>query len=568
MTDVYVRGSGRVVFARDDFMSAGGQAKVYKKGNIAYKVFHSTDEMIPEAKIQELQVLDNPHIIKPLDILLTKDNIPVGFTSSWVNGISICKVFVTGFRKRNSITDNHTLKLVKNIAETTSYIHRNNCIVRDGNQLNYLVSSDWVTPYFIDVNAWKTPSYPADAIMSTVRDWLNPDEVSELADWYAFAVLSFWLFVGVHPYMGNHPNYKQKNIEEMIKIRALDKVWALDSEVTIAPNARVNSIPNHYLDWYSAIFKDGVRCAPPDQPGVIVKIPMGPTIITGTNHFVTKEIEKVSGNIIWVSHMDGNMVIKTPEYVYINSQGHVSKKDTHITFCDLKQVPIFSNIVDGKLEHNSLTSTIRKIVSPDATELMTVGNHLFYRYGDKLVELEMTYAPGLDRIHPIAKTDWTIMSNSEIYAGVIFQNMLGNIYITIPIPCVNDLTSLIEKKIPELSKCKIIDAKHKNNVVAIFIIENNNYKILVLRFDEDYNTYDYREIQCSNIGDINMASLDNGTTVLIPEDGIIELFSNRPFANDVTRIQDDKIITDMRLCNVGNRAMFFQDNKLYTITMQ
>ena len=152
MGKVIERGKGEVRFGKNDFASSGGEAKVYKKGNVCYKVFHTPKKMIPEAKITELQVLNKDNIVKPENILLNEKNTPIGFTSKWVDGIPMCKVFVTGFRKRMGISDESTIELVKRMQETITFIHSHKCLIVDGNEMNYLVGNDLITPYFIPLD--------------------------------------------------------------------------------------------------------------------------------------------------------------------------------------------------------------------------------------------------------------------------------------------------------------------------------------------------------------------------------------------------------------------------------
>jgi len=572
MDDIFERGKGKVKFTKNDFASSGGEAKVYKKGNICYKVFHTPKKMIPEGKIGELQTLDMPNIIKPLSILLNKNNTPIGFTSAWVDGLPLCKVFVTGFRKRNGITDDHAVELVKNMCKTTHFIHSKKCVIVDGNEMNYLVGQDFITPYFIDVNSWKTPSYPATALMDSVKDWEHPDVYTPESDWFAFAIISCWIFVGIHPFRGNHPDYKDKDLHVKTMKRTLDRVSIFNPDVLLAPNARLSSIPKHYKDWYLRVFEKGERSMPPLEAGMIVAVPIDVTVIKGTDKFEIKEMKKYRDEIIWYARVEGRHVIKTMSGIRIDNKEYSSHKDANVVFSEKKQVPIFSVVdktVGSELKFTSISADIRKTTPPRASEIMVVGNHLYYRNRGSLVEMSMHDHPSLNRVIPAMKHDWQIMPNSStLFAGVVFQNMLGVPYISIPLPKSDKNSSFITKKIPELDGHKIMDAKHDNHVVTLFTSCKGDYKIIVLRFDKEYNKYDCREIICSDVGDINMTTLDNGVCIMIPENGILEVFGNKPFVNDVKSIHDPVIETDMRLCKNGTTAMFHKGKSLYTIKMK
>ena len=72
---------------------------------------------------------------------------------------------------------------------------------------------------------------------------------------------------------------------------------------------------------------------------------------------------------------------------------------------------------------------------PRADEIMIVKNHLYYRYKGMLVEMAVKDHPTENKIMPVVKHEWQIMANSsKLLAGVVYQNMLGVPYISIPVP--------------------------------------------------------------------------------------------------------------------------------------
>ena len=110
---------------------------------------------------------------------------------------------------------------------------------------------------------------------------------------------------------------------------------------------------------------------------------------------------------------------------------------------------------------------------------------------------------------------------------------------------------------------------NKEFAKKIYVLKGIKYPRSILKeLKKLYAKYDVREIPCSDIGDINMITLDNGVCILIPENGVLEAFGNRPFVNDVKSIHDPLITTDMRLCKDGTKAMIFENNKLFSIKMK
>lgn len=155
-----------------------------------------------------------------------------------------------------------------------------------------------------------------------------------------------------------------------------------------------------------------------------------------------------------------------------------------------------------------------------------------------------------------------------IFAGVIYQDILGIPYLSIPVPSANKSSKMYNIKVIELDGHKVIDAKHDNHVVAIHTHKDGKYNIIILRFSKDYSSYDFRSFEVSDIGDINMITLDQGICIIIPESGIMEAFVNDPTLSGIKRVHDSSITSDMRLCKDGTQAMFYKDKDLYRISMK
>jgi len=566
---VHIRGKGPVVLGNDDFEAKGGEGSIYHKGNLAYKIFLSADKMIPEAKIGELSILKNSNIIKPLDILLDNNNTKIGFTTAWVDGIPLCKMFVNGYRQRENITDNHIIQLVDNMQSTIHHIHSKKCIMVDGNEMNYIVGNDFVTPYFIDVNSWQTPSFPATAIMPSIKDYKSPpNKFNTFTDWYSFAIIACWLFVGVHPFRGKYPDIMDKDIVERTRKRAEANISIFHKDVRLAPNARINSIPAHYKDWFLNLFQNDQRIPPPSTPGIIINVPIVVQEISGTNNFIIDLVDSYNEEIIWYTKMEGIKTVKTIKNIHSNNKTMVSDSSSlSIVYSDKTQKPLLLKVIkDGYLSMYSPNCNVTGMSPPKATDIMVIDNAAYYRFGTKLVELKIHDHDNNIVVSP--KQNWNIMRNSKIYSGVIIQNMLGSIHITMPVPNPNGNSACHTKAIPELDYFKILDGKYSKGVFAVSGQYGNDYKILVFRFDSSHNKYDIREVICDGPEEINFVVLDNGVVILIPKEGTMEIFGKKPFVSDVKSISDPIITTDMKLTKDGTSVLFSKGKKLYSIKMK
>jgi tRNA A-37 threonylcarbamoyl transferase component Bud32 len=182
---VFIKGKGHhVELGSNEYISQGGQGKVYAKGNLVYKIYHDASNVIPEAKMQELSVLSDPSVIKPEDILCNSKNKVVGYTMRFVADTHpLCKLFTKSFKQRENISSDQILKLVQRMQDTVQHIHSNDILVVDLNEMNFLVSSKFDEAYFIDVDSYQTKSFPATVLMESVRD-RHAKGFTELTDWF------------------------------------------------------------------------------------------------------------------------------------------------------------------------------------------------------------------------------------------------------------------------------------------------------------------------------------------------------------------------------------------------
>ena len=299
MPDFYVNGK-KIVLTTKDFVAKGGEKSVFRKGKIAYAIYDDLHKMIPPAKIGELSELDNPSIVRPMDIIYNTEKHEVGFTMAFLDDdvIPLPKLFTNTFRDKNGVNNDMTTELVENLKKVIHFVHQHKCLVVDGNEMNYLVSNDFITPHMIDVNSFKTKSYPATAYHPATRDWTN-DKFTTLSDWFGFAVISFQLFVGIHPFKGNHPDYRRNDFRK----RIMDCISVFDANVSLPPAARdFNLIPSSYKDWYFDLFVNGMRKDPPQLPGTVGQVHVKVVLVQSTDNFEIQELREFADTILYNDH--------------------------------------------------------------------------------------------------------------------------------------------------------------------------------------------------------------------------------------------------------------------------
>jgi len=554
-----IQGKGEVTLIGTDFMSSGGEAQVFRKGNTVYKIYHKPQDMIPDGKIKELQAINKSNVLIPKDILLDKKGARVGFTMDYVADIApLCKLFTNAYVEQNDISNDTIIDLIKYMQETIEAIHAAACIQVDGNELNYLVDEKtYKTCYFIDVNSYQTKSFPATVIMPSIRDW-TAKSFNELTDWYSFSIIACQLLVGIHPYKGKHPDFKKFDIESRMK----SHVSIFNSNVQLPKSVKdFSRIPANYMDWFTAVLEEGKRIPPPATVGA-VNAKVNYVVITSTDNFNITELSIFDDTVLYHSNLNNIPVTRTKKSIYIGSNKHDVSKGVYLVHTPKKLVPILVKIQDGEVELHSLANhyTVAKGSSISAEEIMVIGNTIYLRSGENL--LETYFMENTNSATLVIKNTWDIHKNaSQFFKNVIVQNLLGSKFIAVPDPYSG---SFVNKRAPILDIYKILDAKYESGVCVISLSNNGNYGLVVIPDMDDMNSA--RFINTSDYSPVNFTVLDNGIVVIIYED-TLEIFS-KDKASKVKVIKDKQITTDMQLCKNGGSLRFFTDNKLYNIKMK
>ena len=262
----YVEGK-QIQLGKLNFKAQGGEGSIYVKGSTAYKIYTDPQRALRAEKLQELSVITQPNIIRPLSLILDTHNRPIGYTMRFVGKThALCQLFPKAFRLRNKLTPETTLSLVRRLQQGVTYIHNHQILLVDLNELNFLVAEDFSELYFIDVDSYQTPSFPATVLMESVRD-RHATQFTIESDFFSFAVVSFQMFVGIHPFKGTYPPLQQLSDKaNKLDVRMRKNISVLNKDVTVPASCLpFTVIPPVYLDWYRAVFEDGKRLAPPEN---------------------------------------------------------------------------------------------------------------------------------------------------------------------------------------------------------------------------------------------------------------------------------------------------------------
>lgn len=562
-------GKNSVDLKDNNYLSSGGEGRIYSQGGLAYKVYNDPQKMIPLGKIQELSVLTHPNIIKPEDVLIDSKNKPIGYTMRFVNDTyALCQLFTKSFRDRNKVTPEMILDVVRKLQEVVKHTHDKNILIVDLNELNFLISDDFKNLYAIDVDSYQTPSFHATALMESVRD-RHTKGFSTLTDWFAFAIVSFQLFVGIHPYKGKHPVYK--NIDD----RMMNNISVLNKDVNIpAVCYPFSIIPSVYLDWYKAVLERGERVSPPTDLQAVANLVRTVKKISGSNNFDIQELGNFDGQILDVLFSSGLQIISTDKTIYMGRD-----KTSNPGKCVIVTTPKCNNVVAACIQHRTLkifNATARENISLSiaAESIMESDNRIYTKSGTHILEIQFNNESidGKSLIVTTSVVANVLERSTTMYEGVVFQNLLGAIWASI----FPDTGYHVQVRMPELDDYKVLDAKYENGVLMVIgskmqaLGKAGTYDKLIFRFDDkqDFQSYDVRVINDITPSGLNFVVLDNGICVHLNDEENIEIFSKKKDSTGLNVIDDPEISGDILLFKNGTKVFFSKDNKLFSLTMR
>lgn len=555
---IQIQGKGNVTLSKSDYVCEGGEGQIFVKGSTAYKIYLDSKKMIPTAKIQELSVLSHPNIVKPENIILNDKDVLIGYTMNYIKDTAaLCQTFTKAFRDRNGIDHNMMLSLVRSLQEIVNHIHQHKILIVDLNELNFLVSNDFKSIYSIDVDSFQTKSFHATALMESVRD-RHSKSFNEGTDWFSFAIVSFQMFIGIHPYKGKHPTIKTMD-ERMLK-----NISVMNNSVSVPAACYPTSvIPQSYQDWYRAILERGMRVAPPNDLTAVVNIIQQVKTVTG-NKFDIQNFAQYDGEVLSIDSYNGYNVIVTSKSIIMGSDQTDSPASHPFVIATNHNTVLAAWIENRQLKVFNATTRHNIDVTIEAEMLLKSNGRLYVKSGALISEL--VYANdsiGGRNIIISVKTVANVMERAtSVFDGVAFQNMLGACWASI-FPKSGEH---IQIRMKELDDYRIIDARYQNNVLMVTGVKNGVYDAFICRIDG--TQYDLRVKHDITPSGLNFIVLDNGVTVYINENDDVEIFSNKKDSSVLNTIDDPNVAGDLKLFHIGTKVLIAKNNNVWSMTMK
>ncbi len=548
---------GDITLTQADFKAVGGQGSVYVKGGSAYKIYAETKQMIPLAKLHELSAITQANIIRPLEVVFDQHNNAVGYTMRHVeNAYALCQLFPKAFRQRTNLTPNVALALVRKLQAGVQHIHSKGILLVDLNELNFLVAEDFGQLYFIDVDSYQTPSFPATALMETVRD-RHAKHFYEGSDWFSFAVVSFQMFVGLHPYKGTYPKLKTMDARMRANISVLHP--SVQRPAACLP---FDVIPENWRDWYKAVFEDGKRMPPPaTAQATITLAPVQMQQQVSSHQLEITELYEFDSAVI--AHAQNLTLTNHSVYAAGKRVAPLPCHAVKVT-TTLRQRHIIAAWLEGRqLRVRNLTTGMDLPTDVQAEQLMLSAGRIYLKAGPSVLEASFVELP--NKLLIAATPVGNVLPNAtQLFDGLAMQNLLGAYYASF-FPTSG---ACYQTRLKELDDYQIIAAKAQRKVLIVIGVKNGAYDKFIYRLAEHFGEYDVRIIQDVALMDINFVVLDSGVCLHLNDRDELEVFAQHKGVAGLKVIADPAIGGDDTLFHEGAQALLARGKKIYRIAMR
>ena len=394
MSRYFIQGKGEVHLTKADFKAQGGEGSIYIKGSTAYKLYADPQRMIPQAKILELSVLTHPHIVRPLDVLLDGRNRPIGYTMRHISdAYALCQLFPKVFRNRMNLTPEMVFHLVRKLQDGVRHVHSKGILIVDLNEMNFLVSENFKELFFIDVDSYQTPSFPATVLMESVRD-RHAKAFTVNTDWFSFAVVSFQMFVGIHPFKGTYPPLQNlPGNDQKLDARMRANISVLHEGVSVpATCLPFTIVPPTYLDWFKAVFEEGKRLPPPESAqAALVTAASSVERHCRSRHFEITELQEFDSEIIW----HDRFITITQKSIYFGGKKYL-KPSVEVKAAitpRLRHLIVAAYMDSSKVRFRDLTDDRELSPEVEAEEIMLSDGRFYIKQKENLLEVEITELP-------------------------------------------------------------------------------------------------------------------------------------------------------------------------------
>ena len=318
--------------------------------------------------------------------------------------------------------------------------------------------------------------------MESVRD-RHATSHTDGSDWFAFAVVSFQMFVGIHPFKGTYaPLQHLPDNAAKLDARMRGNISVLHSGVTVpAACLPFSVIPQSYLDWYRAVFEQGQRVPPPQSVQAAIPLAAARMAHAVASHsFEITELHEFDSEIIW---HDGVITV-TEKSVYFDGKRYSRPAFDAKFVITPRQRHLIAAYDDGtKLRFDDLTTGKKIETTIEGEQIMLSHGQLYIKQHESIFAIDFFELP--NNLWLGVKAVANVMINSTgLFDGVAIQNLLGANYASIPIAG----GGCYQVRLTELDQAQIVNAKLYRRVLMVVVAANGRYDKYIFRFAKDFGS--------------------------------------------------------------------------------
>lgn len=568
--NIVLDGRGPLTLRPNNYVATGGEGSVYRASRTIIKLYTDPQKMQRDGMADKLNLLagiKNKLIVAPKGLVKSPSGKLLGYYMDYVNGEPLSRVFTNDFRKREGFTDNNASTLVDHMRSAIEFAHGKKAVLVDANEMNWMVAlkdRDNPEPRAIDVDSWSIGKWPASVIMPSIRDW-HTKGFNEISDWFAWGIVTFQIYTGIHPYKGRLDGYKPSDMEKRMKKNA--SVFSKGVRLNRAVRD-FSVIPGPLLDWYVAIFDRGERTLPPSPFDTGVAITQATRVLhattTASGMLIFKKLFEKPGDQVTRIFPCGIALLNSGKLVNFSNNkviGKTKARDCEVVRTERGWLKAEMSGTDIKFFHINETDLKETEMTLDikGQRLFRYENRLFVVTDKGLTEvmLKVLGKP----ILAVGQTWGAMVNSTRWFDGVGIQDTMGAIYVVAPF---GD-NACVQIRVKELDGLKPVTARAGNRFITVIGLDKNGaYQKVELIMDRTYASYKVWQGAVDS-ADLNIATLPKGVCATIIDDGELDIFV--PTSGTLNKVQDKNILTDMALANWGDKVVYVQNSAVWSLQM-
>lgn len=403
-----VEGVGTLIPSQSNHLGTGGEASVYQYQNWAVKILKDPAKARANdlaGRLNLLTKVNSTRLATPRHKVYDKAGDLVGYSMPLIQGEMVIRAISGDWRKKTGFSIEHGLNVVENMRLANCEAHSIGAVVVDGNELNYIMNPSTQNVVLIDTDSWKIGGFCPTAIFDSIRDPLvSGADFSQESDWFSWAIVSFQILIGIHPFAGKLAGYGKTDMLRRMKEGASVFSPGIQLPTNIRP---LSSIPSDLLLWYKSVFEKKLRTAPPPINSSQASTSSIPAV-----KYTTVSSAKVSHIPLHTFKEEIKEVISTG-YVLTENDAFDAKKDNF---------PLKGSSGQGKLGLLRGPKEVCISLPPVDSEYYYLGDHVIHvntstKIASEIVWYSTGYAnKGVLNIHP---------SSSRFFKDLVYQDNFG-----------------------------------------------------------------------------------------------------------------------------------------------